>query len=201
MVESTPSFARLVAALGKLPGIGQKTATRLAFFILRQSSAEAQALATAICELKEKTRFCSRCFHLTESDPCPLCTDPARDDRQLCVVEQPQDLLAVERSRSFRGRYHVLQGALSPLDGIGPEQLRIKELLVRLQDHTVEEVVVATNFSVEGEATALYLARLLQPLGLRVTRLAHGIPLGSDLEYIDEATVNRAVEGRREIGA
>lgn len=201
MVESTPSFARLVAALGKLPGIGQKTATRLAFFILRQSPAEAQALATAICELKEKTRFCSRCFHLTESDPCPLCTDPARDDRQLCVVEQPQDLLAVERSRSFRGRYHVLQGALSPLDGIGPEQLRIKELLVRLQDHAVEEVVVATNFSVEGEATALYLARLLQPLGLRVTRLAHGIPLGSDLEYIDEATVNRAVEGRREIGA
>lgn len=201
MVESTPSFARLVAALGKLPGIGQKTATRLAFFILRQSPAEAQALATAIVELKEKTRFCSRCFHLTESDPCPLCTDPARDDRQLCVVEQPQDLLAVERSRSFRGRYHVLQGALSPLDGIGPEQLRIKELLVRLQDHAVEEVVVATNFSVEGEATALYLARLLQPLGMRVTRLAHGIPLGSDLEYIDEATVNRAVEGRREIGA
>lgn len=201
MVESTPSFARLVAALGKLPGIGQKTATRLAFFILRQSPAEAQALATAICELKEKTRFCSRCFHLTESDPCPLCTDPGRDDRQLCVVEQPQDLLAVERSRSFRGRYHVLQGALSPLDGIGPEQLRIKELLVRLQDHAVEEVVLATNFSVEGEATALYLARLLQPLGVRVTRLAHGIPLGSDLEYIDEATVNRAVEGRREIGA
>lgn len=201
MVESTPSFARLVAALGKLPGVGQKTATRLAFFILRQSPAEAQALATAICELKEKTRFCSRCFHLTESDPCPLCTDPGRDDRLLCVVEQPQDLLAVERSRSFRGRYHVLQGALSPLDGIGPEQLRIKELLVRLQDHAVEEVVVATNFSVEGEATALYLARLLQPLGVRVTRLAHGIPLGSDLEYIDEATVNRAVEGRREIGA
>ncbi|MHB1398755.1 MAG: recombination mediator RecR [Trichloromonadaceae bacterium] len=201
MVESTPSFARLVVALGKLPGIGQKTATRLAFFILRQSPAEAEALAVAIRELQEKTRFCSRCFHLTEADPCSLCTDPARDERLLCVVEQPQDLLAVERSRSFRGRYHVLQGALSPLDGIGPEQLRIKELLVRLQDHSVEEVVVATNFSVEGEATALYLARLLHPLGLRVTRLAHGIPLGSDLEYIDEATVNRAVEGRREIGA
>jgi recombination protein RecR len=201
MVESTPSFARLVVALGKLPGIGQKTATRLAFFILRQAPAEAEALAVAIRELKEKTRFCSCCFHLTEADPCSLCTDPARDERLLCVVEQPQDLLAVERSRSFRGRYHVLQGALSPLDGIGPEQLRIKELLVRLQDHSVEEVVVATNFSVEGEATALYLARLLHPLGLRVTRLAHGIPLGSDLEYIDEATVNRAVEGRREIGA
>lgn len=201
MVESTPSFARLVVALGKLPGIGQKTATRLAFFILRQAPAEAEALAVAIRELKEKTRFCSRCFHLTEADPCSLCTDPARDEGLLCVVEQPQDLLAVERSRSFRGRYHVLQGALSPLDGIGPEQLRIKELLVRLQDHSVEEVVVATNFSVEGEATALYLARLLHPLGLRVTRLAHGIPLGSDLEYIDEATVNRAVAGRREIGA
>lgn len=199
MVESTPSFARLVVALGKLPGIGQKTATRLAFFILRQSAAEAEALAGAIRELKEKTRFCSHCFHLTEADPCHLCTDPARDDRQLCVVEQPQDLLAVERSRSFRGRYHVLQGALSPLDGIGPEQLRIKELLVRLQGSAVEEVVVATNFSVEGEATALYLARLLHPIGLRVTRLAHGIPLGSDLEYIDEATVNRAVEGRRVI--
>lgn len=201
MVESTPSFARLVVALGKLPGIGQKTATRLAFFILRQSAAEAEALSSAIRELKEKSRFCSRCFHLTEADPCHLCTDPARDDRQLCVVEQPQDLLAVERSRSFRGRYHVLQGALSPLDGIGPDQLRIKELLARLQGSAVEEVVVATNFSVEGEATALYLARLLQPSGLRVTRLAHGIPLGSDLEYIDEATVNRAVEGRREIGA
>ena len=201
MVESIPSFARLVVALGKLPGIGQKTATRLAFFILRQAPAEAEALAVAIRELKEKTRFCSRCFHLTEADPCSLCTDPARDEGLLCVVEQPQDLLAVERSRSFRGRYHVLQGALSPLDGIGPEQLRIKELLVRLQDHSVEEVVVATNFSVEGEATALYLARLLHPLGLRVTRLAHGIPLGSDLEYIDEATVNRAVAGRREIGA
>ena len=201
MVESTPSFGRLVVALGKLPGIGRKTATRLAFFLLRQSAADTEALAAAIRDLKEKTRFCSRCFHLTEADPCSLCIDSVRDDRQLCVVEQPQDLLAIERSRSYRGRYHVLQGALSPLDGIGPEQLRIRELLARLQDGRVEEVVVATNFSVEGEATALYLARLLRPFGLRITRPAHGIPLGSDLEDIDDATVNRAIEGRRELEA
>lgn len=199
MLDSIPSFARLVAELAKFPGIGQKTATRLAFFILRQPAAEAEALAAAIRELKERIRFCSVCFHMTESDPCPLCTDPARDDRLLCVVETPQDLLAIERSRSFRGRYHVLHGALSPLDGIGPEQLRIAELQQRVAHGAVQEVVVATNFSVEGEATALYLARLLRPSGVRVTRLAYGIPMGSDLEFVDEATVNRAVEGRREL--
>jgi recombination protein RecR len=199
MLDSIPSFARLVAELAKFPGIGQKTATRLAFFILRQPLIEAEALATAIRELKAKVRFCSNCFHITESDPCPLCTDPGRDDRLLCIVEEPQDLIAIERSRSFRGRYHVLHGALSPLDGIGPEELRIRELLSRLESGPVQEAVVATNFTVEGEATALYLARLIRPLGIRVTRLAHGIPMGSDLEYVDEATVNRAVEGRREI--
>lgn len=199
MLDSIPSFARLVAELAKFPGIGQKTATRLAFFILRQPAAEAEALAAAIRELKERIGFCSVCFHMTESDPCPLCTDPARDDRLLCVVETPQDLLAIERSRSFRGRYHVLHGALSPLDGIGPEQLRIAELQQRVAQGAVQEVVVATNFSVEGEATALYLARLLRPSGVRVTRLAYGIPMGSDLEFVDEATVNRAVEGRREL--
>jgi recombination protein RecR len=199
MLDSIPSFARLVAELAKFPGIGQKTATRLAFFILRQSSVEAEALAAAIRELKAKVRFCSNCFHITESDPCPLCTDPGRDDRLLCIVEEPQDLIAIERSRSFRGRYHVLHGALSPLDGVGPEELRISELVARLESGQVQEAVVATNFTVEGEATALYLARLIRPLGIRVTRLAHGIPMGSDLEYVDEATVNRAVEGRREI--
>jgi recombination protein RecR len=199
MLDSIPSFARLVAELAKFPGIGQKTATRLAFFILRQPLIEAEALAAAIRELKAKVRFCSNCFHITESDPCPLCTDPGRDDRLLCIVEEPQDLIAIERSRSFRGRYHVLHGALSPLDGIGPEELRIRELLSRLESGPVQEAVVATNFTVEGEATALYLARLIRPLGIRVTRLAHGIPMGSDLEYVDEATVNRAVEGRREI--
>jgi recombination protein RecR len=184
MLDSIPSFARLVAELAKFPGIGQKTATRLAFFILRQPSVEAEALAAAIRELKAKVGFCSTCFHITESDPCPLCADPGRDDRLLCIVEEPQDLIAVERSRSFRGRYHVL---------------RIRELVSRLESGQVQEVVVATNFTVEGEATALYLARLIRPLGVRVTRLAHGIPMGSDLEYVDEATVNRAVAGRREI--
>jgi recombination protein RecR len=199
MLHSIPSLARLVAELAKFPGIGQKTAIRLAFFILRQPAAEAQALAEAIRELKEKVRFCSRCFHITESDPCPLCSDPGRDDRLLCVVEGSQDLIAIERSRSFRGRYHVLQGALSPLDGIGPEDIRVTELLTRLKDGRVKEVLVATNFTVEGEATALYLARIIKPLEIRVTRLAHGIPMGSDLEYLDEATVNQAVQGRRDI--
>lgn len=199
MVNFTPSFNRLVAELAKFPGIGQKTATRLALFILRQPQSEAEALAAAIRELKERIRFCKICFHFTETDPCPLCTDPNRDDSILCVVQEPQDLIAIERSRSFRGRYHVLHGALSPLDGVGPENLKIAELMARLQEGAVKEVLLATNFSVEGEATAYYLANLIGPLGIRVTRLAYGIPLGSDLEYIDEATVNRAVEGRREM--
>ncbi|PNU20690.1 recombination protein RecR [Geothermobacter hydrogeniphilus] len=199
MLDSIPSFARLVAELAKFPGIGKKTATRLAFFLLRQPRAEAEALAGAILELKEKIGFCSRCFHITESDPCPICTDPGRDEGLLCVVEQPQDLIAIERSRSFRGRYHVLQGALSPLDGIGPDQLRFSELLQRLKGGAVRELLVATNFTVEGDATALYLAGQVRPLGIRVTRLAHGIPTGSDLEFVDDATVNRAVEGRRDL--
>ncbi len=194
-----PSFNRLVAELGKFPGVGKKTATRLALFVLRQPDAEAEALAEAIREMKARTRFCSICFHYTEDDPCPLCTDPARDDELLCVVQQPQDLMAVERSRSFRGRYHVLHGALSPLDGIGPAQLKISELMARLAEGSVREVLLATNFSVEGEATAHYLASLIRPLGIRVSRLAHGIPMGSDLEYVDDATVNRAVEGRQTI--
>ncbi|MCP3175887.1 recombination mediator RecR [Desulfuromonas sp. KJ2020] len=199
MLNSTPSFTRLVAELAKLPGIGQKTAIRLAFHILRQSGPESEALADAIRELKQNIRFCSRCFGVTEQDPCPVCTDDGRDDSLLCVVEQPQDLLAIERSRSFRGRYHVLHGALSPLDGVGPEDLKVEALLARLKEGGVKEVLLATNFSVEGETTALFLARQISPLGIRVTRLAHGIPMGSDLEYIDEATVNRAVEGRRDL--
>src|SRR5512137_733220 len=190
MLDSIPSFSRLVAELAKFPGIGTKTATRLAFFLLRQPDAEAAALATAIVDLKRNTRFCSVCFHITEQDPCPLCADPVRDGSLLCVVEEPQAVLAVERSRSFRGRYHVLHGALSPLDGIGPDQLKIAGLLQRLAEGRVKELLVATNFSVEGEATALYLARQARPLGVRVTRLAYGIPMGSDLEFVDEATVN-----------
>jgi recombination protein RecR len=199
MLDSIPSFARLVAELAKFPGVGTKTATRLAFFLLRQPDAEAAALATAIVDLKRLTRFCSTCFHVTEQDPCWLCADPARDAGLLCVVEEPQAVLAVERSRSFRGRYHVLHGALSPLDGIGPGDLKIAPLLERLNAGDVREVLVATNFTVEGDATALYLARLIHPLGIRVTRLAYGIPMGSELEYVDEATVHRAVEGRRDL--
>lgn len=199
MLDSIPSFARLVAELAKFPGVGTKTATRLAFFLLRQPDAEAAALATAIVDLKRNTRFCSVCFHVTEQDPCSLCADPVRDAGLLCVVEEPQAVLAVERSRSFRGRYHVLHGALSPLDGIGPDELKIAPLLDRLKAGEIREVLVATNFTVEGDATALYLARLIHPLGIRVTRLAYGIPMGSELEYVDEATVHRAVEGRREL--
>lgn len=199
MLDSIPSFSRLVAELAKFPGIGKKTASRLAFHILRCEKSEAEALADAICDLKEKIRFCSVCHHITENDPCSLCTDPARDETVICVIEEPQDLISIERSKSFRGRYHVLHGALSPLDGIGPDELHMHDLVERLKDGRVREVILATNFTVEGEATALYLARLIRPLGIRVTRPAHGIPMGSDIEYVDEATVHRAVEGRTEI--
>jgi recombination protein RecR len=199
MLNSIPSFARLVAELAKFPGVGNKTATRLAFFLLRQPEAQAEALASAILDLQRNTRFCSTCFHITEQDPCPICTNPGRDENLLCVVEEPQALLAIERSRSFKGRYHVLHGALSPLDGIGPEDIKIAPLIKRLDQGNIQEVLIATNFTVEGDATAFYLAKLIQPLGIRVTRLAYGIPMGSELEYVDEATVNRAVEGRRDI--
>ncbi len=199
MLDSIPSFARLVAELAKFPGVGNKTATRLAFFLLRQPEAQAEALATAILDLQRNTRFCSVCFHITEQDPCPLCSNPGRDEHLICIVEEPQALMAIERSRSFKGHYHVLHGALSPLDGIGPEDLKIAPLMKRLEQGDVQEVLIATNFTVEGDATALYLAKLIQPLGIRVTRLAYGIPMGSELEYVDEATVNRAVEGRRDI--
>ena len=199
MLNSIPSFARLVAELAKFPGVGNKTATRLAFFLLRQPKAQAEALAEAILDLQRNTRFCSICFHITEQDPCSLCCDTRRDETLICVVEEPQALMAIERSRSFKGHYHVLHGALSPLDGVGPEDLKIKPLIKRLEQGGVQELLIATNFTVEGDATALYLAKLVQPLGIRVTRLAYGIPMGSELEYVDEATVNRAVEGRRDI--
>ena len=199
MLNSIPSFARLVAELAKFPGVGNKTATRLAFFLLRQPKAQAEALAEAILDLQRNTRFCSVCFHITEQDPCSLCCDTRRDETLICVVEEPQALMAIERSRSFKGHYHVLHGALSPLDGVGPEDLKIKPLIKRLEQGGVQELLIATNFTVEGDATALYLAKLVQPLGIRVTRLAYGIPMGSELEYVDEATVNRAVEGRRDI--
>ena len=199
MLGSLPSFARLVAELNKLPGVGNKTAARLAFHLLRTSDRDVAALAEALLEMKRKVGFCRRCFHIAEEEFCTICRDPARDSQRLCVVQEPQDLLAIERSHAYRGLYHVLHGALSPLDGIGPEDLKIPQLLQRLAEEQIAEVLLATNFSVEGEATALYLAQLLKDKGIRVTRLAHGIPMGSDLEYIDPGTVQQAVNGRREL--
>jgi recombination protein RecR len=193
------SMTRLIEQLTKLPGIGEKTASRLAFHILRSERAYAQALAAALIAVKDETRLCSVCFALTESDPCPLCADPRRSAETICVVEEPADLLAIERVREFRGRYHVLHGTLAPLDGVGPDDLKIQPLLVRLRDAPVREVILATNPTAEGEATALYLAKLLKPLGLRVTRIAHGLPAGADLEYADVVTVGHALEGRREM--
>jgi recombination protein RecR len=194
-----PSMARLIEQLTRLPGIGEKTATRMAFHILRAEHEYAQLLAEAVLAVKNDTRLCSECFALTEDDPCRLCTDGERAADLVCVVEEPADLLAVERAGSFRGRYHVLHGTLAPLDGIGPDDLKIQPLLVRIQQRDVREVIVATNPTVEGEATAIYLAKLLKPLGVRVTRIAHGIPVGGDLEYADVMTLGHALDGRREM--
>jgi recombination protein RecR len=198
-MAQTPSMSRLIEHLSRLPGIGEKTAGRLAFHILRSDREYAQGLADALLAMKDDTRLCSVCFALTESDPCPLCADPRRSEDAICVVEEPADLLAIERAHGFRGRYHVLHGTLAPLDGVGPDDLKIQPLLVRLRDAPVREVILATNPTAEGEATALYLAKLLKPLGVRVTRIAHGLPVGADLEYADAMTVGRALEGRREM--
>jgi recombination protein RecR len=197
MLHFSGSLTRLVGELKKLPGVGDKSALRLAFHLLK-SPANMEALAESLLQVKERVGLCSVCFAITEEDPCWICTGE-RDAATLCVVEEPQDLLAMERSRAFRGRYHVLQGALSPLNGVTPRDLRIAELMQRLEGGEIREVLLATNFSVEGEATALYLTRLIKPLSVKVTRLAHGIPIGSDLEYVDAATVQRAVEGRSEL--
>ena len=188
---------RLVQRLARLPGNGEKSATRLAFHILRAPEAHARELAQAIVELREKIRLCSRCCNLTEDDPCELCASPRRDAHTICVVGQPTDLIAIERGGSYRGRYHVLHGVLSPLDGVGPDDLRIRELLERLPGSAAGEVILATSPSVEGESTAMYLARLLKPLGVRVSRIASGVPIGGELEYVDHVTLGRALEGRR----
>lgn len=190
---------RLVAQLAKLPGIGEKTAQRLAFHLLRSAPELALELAAAIQDVVARVKLCPRCFSLAEGTLCPLCTDARREDRLLCVVEGVADLLAIERTREFKGRYHVLHGVLSPLEGVGPDQLRIRELLARLGDSPVEEIIVATNPDIEGEATALYLMKLLKPMGVRVSRIAQGIPMGGDLEYADQATLARALVGRREL--
>lgn len=197
MLHFSLALTRLLEELKKLPGVGDKSALRLALHLLK-SDENLVALAQALAQVKERVRFCSTCFGITEDDPCPICMAD-RDKSIICVVEEPQDLLAVERTQAFRGQYHVLQGALSPLNGITPSDLRIVELLRRLQGSEVKEVVVATNFTVEGEATALYLTKLIKPLNVKVTRLAHGIPTGSDLEYVDTATMQRALEARSEI--
>ena len=192
-------IARLVKELAKLPGIGEKTAQRLAFHVLEAGPAYAEALAAAVTGVVRDVRCCSECQTLTERDPCPICADPERDPRTLCVVEGVPDLLAVERTHEYRGRYHVLHGALSPLDGVGPSDLKIRELLLRLERAPADEIVLATNPDVEGEATALYLTKLLKPLGLKVTRIAQGVPMGGDLEYADQVTLARALAGRREM--
>ena len=192
-------LARLVEQLQKLPGIGAKGAQRLAFHVLKNTRDEAERLCEAIRDVKERVTYCSTCNNITEQDPCGFCTSASRDQRVICVVEEPQNVSVVEKTREFRGVYHVLMGALSPLHGVGPDDLKIKGLLSRVGNGGVEEIILATNPTVEGEATALYLARLLKPLGVRVTRIAMGIPVGSDLEYADEVTMTRAMEGRREL--
>ncbi|MDA8442805.1 MAG: recombination mediator RecR [Peptococcaceae bacterium] len=190
-------MARLIEELAKLPGIGPKTAQRLAFHILNSPMQEAKGLANAVINAKEQIQYCEVCSNLTDVSPCHVCTEQTRDQAMLCVVEHPQDVIAFEKTKEFKGLYHVLHGAISPMDGIGPEKLKIKELLARTP--TLKEVIVATNSNIEGEATALYLAKLLKPLGVKVTRIAHGLPVGGDLEYADEVTLLRALEGRREL--
>lgn len=190
---------RLIRELSKFPGVGAKTATRLAFYILRSSGEDAKSLADAILAVKEKIRLCSECFNITDIDPCLLCRDERRAKDLICVVEEPQDVAAIEKTAEYKGLYHVLHGVLSPLDGVGPDDLNLKRLVERVLDNDVEEVIVATNPKVEGETTALYISRLLKPFDVKVTRLAQGLPMGGELEYFDEATVSRAIEGRREI--
>jgi len=189
----------LIDELGRLPGVGPKSAQRIAFFLLKVPKDDALRLARAIAEVKDKVRFCAQCFNVSEHEHCTICSDSRRDTKVVCVVEEPRDLVAVEKTGEYKGRYHVLQGAISPIEGIGPEQLRIRELLERIGAEGIDEVILCTNPNLEGEATALYLGRLLKPLGLTVTRIASGLPVGGDLEYADELTLGRALEGRREI--
>ncbi|OFW67438.1 MAG: recombination protein RecR [Actinobacteria bacterium RBG_16_68_21] len=190
---------RLIDELARLPGIGQKSAQRLAFHILHIEAEDANRLAGAIVAMREQVRLCRRCFNVTDSEECTICRDLRRDSSEVCVVERAQDIVVVERTQEFRGRYHVLGGSISPIEGIGPDQLRMRELVVRVDDEKIVEVIVATNPTVEGDTTALYLARLLKPLGVKVTRLASGLPVGGDLDYADEITLGRALAGRREL--
>ena len=199
---ATPkAVQRLIDEFSRLPGIGPKSASRLTFFLLRGDSQQPQDLAQALAALKEQTRFCSVCFNITDTgvDPCPICADPARQTGVLCIVEEPLDVLAIERTREFKGRYHVLNGVISPVEGVGPEDLKIRELLARLKTEPIKEIILATNISLEGEATAMYVQKQVAALGVRVTRLARGLPVGGDLEYADETTLARALQGRSEM--
>jgi recombination protein RecR len=192
---------QLIDELGRLPGIGPKSAQRIAFYLLKLPREDAERLARSIQEAKERISFCRRCFNIAEGELCEICGDDRRDPAVICVVEESRDIVAVEKTQEFRGLYHVLQGAISPIEGVGPEQLRIKELLARLDAEGIKEIILCTNPNIEGEATAMYLARLFKPLGVRVTRIASGLPVGGDLEYADELTLGRALEGRREVEA
>ncbi len=189
----------LIDELGRLPGVGPKSAQRIAFHLLKLSTEDALRIATAIAVVKERVSFCTICFNISEGDACGICSDTRREASVVCVVEEPRDIVAVEKTGEYRGRYHVLQGAISPIEGIGPDQLRVKELLTRIEPEGIEEVILCTNPNIEGEATAMYLGRLLKPLGIRVTRIASGLPVGGDLEYADELTLGRALEGRRDV--
>lgn len=193
------SIAQLIEEFTKLPGIGRKTAQRLAFHVINMPHQDAHSLADAIVKAKENIKYCKVCTNLTDQDTCNICSDQRRDPSIICVVEDPRDVVAMEKTKEFKGYYHVLHGAISPLEGVGPEDIKIKELLTRLTSEPVEEVIIATNPNIEGEATAMYLSKLLKPMGIKVSRIAHGIPVGGDLEYADEVTLTKALEGRREI--
>jgi recombination protein RecR len=199
MAQYARPLARLVGEFEKLPGIGPKSAQRLAFYVLRLSEEEAKALTDAIIDVKARIGYCRVCFNFTDQEICDICRDPRRSEDEICVVADPRDLIAMEKTGEFKGKYHVLGGVLAPMEGIGPDQLKIRELLARLQAHAAREIILATNPTVEGDATALYLASLLKTLGMRVTRIAHGVPVGGDLDYADQATLIQAFEGRREL--
>ena len=195
----SPSIEKLIESFEKLPSIGHKTAVRLAFHMLDLNEQDTKEFIDSIINAKTNLKFCSQCYNISDSDPCPICNSPKRDHNLICVVEDVRDILAMERTHEFKGVYHVLHGSISPMNGIGPEDIKIKELLTRLQENSVKEIIIATNPRVEGEATAIYLSKIIKPLGIKVTRIAHGIPVGGDLEYTDEVTLTRALEGRREL--
>ena len=195
----SPSIEKLIESFEKLPSIGHKTATRLAFHMNNLNEESTKEFINSIIEAKKNLRYCSKCFNITETDPCPICSSPKRDQSTICVVEDVKDVVAMEKTHEFKGVYHVLHGSISPMNGIGPEDIKIKELLERLRDTDVKEIIIATNPRVEGEATAIYLSKLIKPIGIKVTRIAQGIPVGGDLEYTDEVTLSKALEGRREL--